>query len=78
MVVTITVIIIITIIVCITSLPEKISTGSQESHLEDVSAGVAPRGELRVVAGPTVDAVRLRPKLLVHQAAPTLGIRFVW
>ena len=78
-IITITVIIItITIIVCITSLPEKISTGSQESHLEDVSAGVAPGGELRVVAGPTVDAVRLRPKLLVHQAAPTLGIRFVW
>ena len=77
MVVTITVIIIKTIIVCITSLPEQISTSSQESHLEDVSAGVAPGGELRVIAGPAVDAVRLRPKLLVHQAASALGKRFL-
>ena len=76
MVVDITVIIII-IIVCITCLPEQISTGSQEPHLEDVSAGVAPRGKLRVVAGSAVDAVRLRPKLLVHQAAPALCTPFL-
>ena len=68
MVVNITVII-NTIITC---LPEKISAGFSESYLEDVPAGVAPRGKLRVVAGSAVDAVRLRPKLLVHQAPAAL------
>ena len=39
---------------------------------ENISAGVASRGELCVVARTAVDAVSLGAELLVHQAGPAL------
>ena len=40
---------------------------------EDVAAAVAPRGELSIVTRAAVDAVRLRPELLVHQRSAAFG-----
>ena len=41
-------------------------------HLEDVSTGVTPAGELGVVTRPAIDSVSLRTKLLVDQAPAAL------
>ena len=42
------------------------------TSLEDVSTSVTSGGKLGVIARPAVDPVRLRTKLLVHEAGSTL------